>query len=1267
MSIPDITKIQHRIVLWAVLGILLTGLLVGLSAGLPFYQHARENAEQGVALSARAQADAIGHLLTKFADIARQFTSRSEIRDRLVLYTRNELSLDALIAFSEPRLRDALRQAPEVAGLTRLGPGHRPLLELGHAIPETHWPIPDAASRAVRLGALASLNGEPVLLVGAPIFTREGERVGTDVVAFRLDALTGLLEDQSRYRVPARQYLGETTRNTLLGIDPATGHTTLIRPDGRLAETLERARDGAGGMLGDQPQVFFHTPVGIGDWTYLIELDSDELYSLAAHELTLPLLTVLGMVLLGLFATVRAIHPLVARVVDQSARLTQITEEQRALLELAQGFIYRRDDRGAFTYVSPAVESATGYAPAEFALLPELLDQLPAVGGESGERHRLLDIRHKEGHPITLEIMERPALAIGEWRGRGRAPHRGATGVARDVTGRVAAELALRENEERLRTLINATPDIICFKDGEGRWLEANESDLRLFALEHVDYHGRTDSELADHTDPLYRDAFLACEESDEIAWRRGGVSRGEEAIPTVDGDERVFDVIKVPVYTEIGSRKGLVVLGRDVTERRRVEQALAKSAAEWTHAMDFFEDGVCLLDADARVARANKAFFRMLGMTPEEMLGRDLCEVIVPSGDLDACATCKALHAKQDAFITQEADHAYNPTGRPLEVMIKMIRDASGAIIGALLAIHDLTRTRQTEEQLRLAASVFQGSQEAIVITDAEHRIMEVNQAFERMTGFPREEVENRTLHDLMAQLRYDALHFEQLCDTLKKVGNWQGEVWYRRHEGDEFPAWQNISAVKNEQGRIIRFISIFSDISERKQSEERINHLAHYDLLTDLPNRVLLHDRLNDALERARRSHNKLAVLFIDLDRFKNVNDSLGHSIGDRLLQAIAHRLIATVREQDTVARLGGDEFLVILESLAAPQHAGVVARKILNGLIEPIHIDEHEIFIGGSIGISLFPSDGETPELLIKNADTAMYRAKDQGRNTYQYYTPELSRLSRERFELESGLRRALERGELRLYYQPQATFDDGATFGAEALIRWQSPDKGLVPPDRFIPLAEDTGLIHAIGRWVLLTACEQARRWEIDGRPLRIAVNLSGVQIVHGNVVQTVREVLRETHLDPSLLELEITEGFVLSHAEQGIRTLRELKALGVSLAIDDFGTGYSSLSYLKRLPVDRLKIDRSFVNGIPDDRDDMAIVQTVIAMARNLGLEVIAEGVETAEQKTFLAASACDAWQGYLLSRPLPLDEFENLLSSQMLMPGTGPNPIRVQD
>ncbi|WEN40652.1 putative signaling protein [Thauera sp. GDN1] len=877
MPLAQSARLQQRIQSFALIGILLTGLLVALATAVPMYRHAHALAERALADAARGEARAAGQFLAKSADIARQIASRSAVRDKLEAYNRREIDLVELVDFCAPRIRDALDHAGQIAGMVRFDRDGKPVLELGLPLPRASAALPANGSSGVRfVGPFATEHGHH-LLVGAPILSREGEWIGSDVLAFDLQPLEDMLSmDPVRTAYPAAsQVLHHQPTGIAMAWLAQAGTVAILPSVAALPASMRLALEGEPGRVRRDGAAGEHVVFALEleeapGWVYALVTPAGEFAQPVRTQLLFPLATIAALVLLGALLTARAMRPLTQRALEQSRHLLELSEKQR-------------------------------------------------------------------------------------------------------------------------------------------------------------------------------------------------------------------------------------------------------------------------------------------------------------------------------------------------------------------------------------LAASVFEGSPQGIVIMDTAHRIVDANRACTTMTGFP--------LATLRGRSFCEALHGPEQADRIGaeiragigRSGEWQGEGELLRADGGRFPAWQSITAVRAADGGVRHYIGMFSDISAQRVAEERIRHLAHHDALTNLPNRTLLNDRLGVAMDRARRSGQPLALLFIDLDRFKYVNDTLGHPLGDRLLQAVAQRLHTVLREGDTLARLGGDEFVVLVEGLAGPEDAERVARKLLQAMQQPVLLDGHELFIGGSIGISLFPQDGDTIEALVRCADSAMYRAKDAGRNTFRFHTREQASRSRERFELEHGLRHAVERGELRLLYQPQAACRSGALVGVEALVRWEHPGRGTIMPDRFIPLAEEIGLIRPIGEWVLNTACAQARAWEREGRPVRVAVNLSGQQISTDGLVDAVRDALDRSGLSPRLLELEITEGHILKRVDHCIDTLRKLKGLGVTLAIDDFGTGYSSLSYLKRLPVDRLKIDRSFVEGVPADHDDTAIVATILAMARNLGLAVIAEGVETEDQLRHLSAAHCDEYQGYLLGRPVPAD------------------------
>ncbi|WP_035384342.1 EAL domain-containing protein [Ferriphaselus sp. R-1] len=562
-----------------------------------------------------------------------------------------------------------------------------------------------------------------------------------------------------------------------------------------------------------------------------------------------------------------------------------------------------------------------------------------------------------------------------------------------------------------------------------------------------------------------------------------------------------------------------------------------------------------------------------------------------------------------------------------------------------AVTLTQEIAERKRAEEGLRLAGKVFENNTEAIVITDADNNIVMVNPAFSEISGYLPEEVLGRNPR-IFSSGKQDTEFYRDFWRQLYESGSWQGELWNSRKNGEVFPEWMIALVVRDEKTQAVtHHIAIYSDISERKKEEEYIQFLANYDQLTGLPNRTLLLDRAEQALGLALRNSSKVAVVFIDLDRFKTINDSLGHDVGDALLKQVAQRFKACLRRTDTLARQGGDEFVAILADLGSESEATHVAEKLLHALQTQLEASGHTLSITPSIGISLYPDDGQEVSVLMRNADLAMYRAKEMGRNNLQYFTAVMNQRAVERLELETGLRQAIANRELAVHYQPQVDLATGRLDGMEALLRWQHPQFGQVSPARFIPVAEEAGLIEEIGEWVLRQVCLQGRIWLAQGLPLKpLAVNLSMRQLAQSDLAERIGIILRDTAYPPEMLELEITESMLMELGDLTQHTLTRLKDMGIRLALDDFGTGYSSLSRLKTLPLDRLKIDQSFVRDINSDPDDAAIVRAVIAMGHNLNMRVLAEGVETVAQLESLRAMGCDEIQGYLLARPAPSEQ-----------------------
>ncbi len=686
--------------------------------------------------------------------------------------------------------------------------------------------------------------------------------------------------------------------------------------------------------------------------------------------------------------------------------------------------------------------------------------------------------------------------------------------------------------------------------------------------------------------------------------------------------------------------------------ERIEAEQQVQEEKNRSQQYIDVASVILLALDQSGNISMINRRACRILGYEEQELIGKNWFDTCMPQPQADQFQKhfnniLLGAHAPfeehENEIITRDGKV------RLIRWANSYFRDETGTITGTLSSGEDITERKQSETEMRLAASVFDNSSEGIIITDPDSLILRVNRAFTDITGYSQQEALGNRPSILRSHLHDDG-YYSQLWHELLESGNWQGEIWNRRKSGEVHPVWQNITAVRDSEGNITQYISIFSDITERKMSEDRIRHLAHHDILTELPNRVLFMERCEHALVHARREQQQLAVLFVDLDRFKQINDSLGHPVGDQLLKQIARKFTQASREEDTIARLGGDEFIVLIEQIDSPKDVSTVARKLLSSIDESFSVAGHELFISASIGISIYPDNGTDVDTLIRNADAAMYRAKEMGRGNYQYYTEELTISIYERVLMENNLRHAVDRRELVLHYQPQYQLASEEMTACEALLRWMHPEKGLIPPNEFIPIAEDSGIIIPIGEWVMEEACRAFMHWRSQGAVLEhIAVNISGQQIERGDIVNTVMGVLQRTGIPSHCLELEISEGFVMKHAEKNIQILNQLKELGVYLSIDDFGIGYSSLNYLKRLPIDRIKLDKSLVDDVAKDTNDEAIARAVLAMGRSLQLDVVAEGVETVEQKRFLQEESCRYVQGYLFSRPLPEDELQSLL------------------
>ncbi len=651
---------------------------------------------------------------------------------------------------------------------------------------------------------------------------------------------------------------------------------------------------------------------------------------------------------------------------------------------------------------------------------------------------------------------------------------------------------------------------------------------------------------------------------------------------------------------------------------------------------LDSLAAAVVVLDLDDRIEDANRRALDWFFGDVEraQVIGHpaaEVCTCAAALGEVRACA--------------DGTSHITVIHGRDMQVVASRIFGAGGRHDKTVMLFTDISEQKEIERHLQLYAGVFSHIGEGIVITDAENRIVEINDAVSRITGYSKAELVGATPTHLKSGL-HEPSFYDEMWRTLRREGMWQGEIFDRTSDGRVIPLLQTISEVRDTDGKLTHHIAVMADISSIKETQTRLDFLAHHDVLTELPNRLLFSDRLQHAIERAKRGSHSIALLFIDLDRFKNINDSLGHHVGDLLLIEASRRLKALVRRSDTVARLGGDEFVVLMESAATQLAAAQLAEKIVTAFKQPFSVTGIDLHIGCSIGITVYPDDGSDSVTLLKNADAAMYRAKEAGRDGHVRYTAALSEATRDKLELDNALRTAVRDGGFELHYQPIVDIARGKVIACEALLRWPLAPAGARTPDRFIPVAEETRLIVPLGLWIMREALTQLRAWQTDGIALDyVSVNISAVQMAQPDFPDSIIALLQESGLAGHQLQIELTENVLMGDIELCSWVLTRLREHGIRVAIDDFGTGYSSLSYLKQLPIDNLKIDRSFVRDIPGDPNDCAIAAAVVSLAKTLGLDTIAEGIETLEQQEYLARIGCDKVQGFLHSRPLPAADF----------------------
>ena len=838
-----------------------------------------------------------------------------------------------------------------------------------------------------------------------------------------------------------------------------------------------------------------------------------------------------------------------------------------------------------------------------------------------------------------------------------------------DITQRKLGELRLIQRDAFWSNLISATPDTLYTYDVASGQLtyESHPLALKLGYPPEAFTSLGTERLHPDDTELHARVVNMRQTLSDQPS---SSLLRWQHR----NGSWRWFDIREQRLERRPdGAAASIVGLALDVTDTVLASDRLRDSENRYRQLAESISDVIFTTDAQLVLSYISPSVEELLGYSIAELQQRPLADLVVHSRQLqefrralqhllrslDDPRALSALRRESFAPLVLDCLHAEGHTLQ-IELRLKPLWDDHERFAGLLGVCRDISAQRRTEKDMRMAATVFDHSAGAILVTDPAGYIVRVNRTFSRITGFAAADVLDQQPMMICAD-KQEANQLQHVMQQLRTEESWEGEIWQRRKDNEPYPSWVGITAIRDDDGDLMSYVCFFVDISERKASERRIHRLAYYDALTLLPNRTLFQDRLHNALQQSRHNNSWVVLMFLDLDRFKPINDSLGHAAGDRMLKEVAMRLTACVGTEDSVARMGGDEFTLLLSGLetreAALAQAIRVGEQILAQLSDAFILEGREFFVSASIGIALSPQDGQELSQLMKNADTAMYHAKEMGKNNFQFYQAEMNARALERLELEADLRHALLQGEFRLHYQPQYRCDNRRLTGVEALLRWEHPVRGHVSPAEFIPVLEEIGLVVQVGDWVIREACRQMREWHAAKvRIPKVSVNLSARQFSDGQLGQRIAEILTETGLPPACLELELTESILMRDVGEALQLLGELKGLGLCIAVDDFGTGYSSLNYLKQFPIDILKIDRSFVDGLPHGEQDAQIARAIIAMAHSLNLSVIAEGVEEAEQLEFLCTHGCDEVQGFLFDRPLPPDQLRKRVEQQGLFP-----------
>ena len=919
------------------------------------------------------------------------------------------------------------------------------------------------------------------------------------------------------------------------------------------------------------------------------------------------------------------------------------SNKYESIIEKINDVYYFVDNNGIINKISKSVKNILGYDSSELIgksiydlyVIPEQRDQfLKNIDREKSYFEIVTLLKHKEGKQVPIYtkshyVKDKDENIIG------------IEGIVRDMSNFYNLKNTLYSSQKIYKTIFENSPNGIIYFNTSGVVIDANSATANMFNTSKKELIGFNLFRRVTNKN-LLKSIKLSLKNQE--AYFKG------EYTSVLSGKKLYLDMFLKPLRNDKNEIDFIVVFINDRTKEHKIKQNLIQAKNEWKSIIDNMVNIFIQTDKDGVILKASPSVKNILGYSQQEIIGENTSKFWV---DKDSLKNIKEILLKDKKPLKSIVSKFRHKNGQILFLEFNSTPrfDKNGNYIGSDNIAKDITEELKSKKALEIYENVIKNTSEGVVITDKNNNIIFVNKAFCKITKYDEKDVIGKNPSILKSGV-HNKKFYQNMWKSLEDTGHWKGEIWNKHKDGTIFPELLSINALKNKNEEIENYIALFTDISEIKKSEAKMRDMAMHDSLTGLPNRTMMTNMISHSIKSAKRQNELMAIMFIDLDNFKTINDNYGHKEGDNVLIETAKRLKNILREEDMVYRFGGDEFLVTLEHIKNSENIAKIAQKLNQSLQIPYQTNNYTFYISCSIGIAIYPNDALTPDELIKNADAAMYQAKNRGKNRYSFYSQELGKQIQEELYIENLLREGIKNSEFEIYYQPKIDAKTLQIVGVEALLRWNNSKKGVLTPAKFIPVAEKTGLIIPLGNWVLLEACKQIKKWQ-DKKSYNgnISINISGIQLDNKNLINSIKFALDKSKLSPYYLDLEVTESVLMNDVKHWSNTLDEIRDIGIDISIDDFGTGYSSLSYLRELPVDELKIDKSFIDDMPFDKDACAIVKSIISLAKSLGYKTVAEGVEKEEQQKYLLENGCDIIQGYYYSKPLSSNEMENFLKS----------------